>query len=191
MKRSVLIVGGSRGLGRELSSIFEKRGWTVQARSRSDGYDINHPEVRSKLCRESIDFDVVINNARSGFSQVLLLSDLFDYWKDSKHPGFVVNVGSIGASSYLLRDNKKDPYYFEKMALIKMSESISLSQNLVRSSVISPGYISTDRVLSQELGVPMLEVHDVAEIIFWISDQPKSLLVSEIKVLPWKSSNQS
>ena len=185
--KKLLLIGHSKGLGLAITELFRKRDWLVEGRSRSNNFDLNQSNVREKICRESTSFDLIINNARSGFSQTLFLSDIFDHWKSIHHQGLIINIGSIGAYTYNTRSNIKDPYYFEKMSLIKMSESIALNQNEIRSVVINPGYMATDRIKNKNLDGPLLSPDYVAEIIFFVANQPANILIPELKIIPWST----
>jgi hypothetical protein len=84
------VTGHTQGIGQKLYSRLLPN---VIGFSRSTGYDISSKQDRLRIINEAEHCDVFINNAHADFSQVYLLIELLDRWKnlDNKH---IINIGS-------------------------------------------------------------------------------------------------
>jgi hypothetical protein len=83
----VAITGHTKGLGKAIYDYFIERGDTVYGMSRSNGYNIDNPEMIAAIAK---DCDLFINNAYSGLSQSTLLNLLSGKVK-------IITSGSMGA----------------------------------------------------------------------------------------------
>ena len=82
----VAITGHESGLGKALYNVFDNTlGFDI-----TNGYDINN---YLQILDEADHCDVFINNAYSGFSQVNLLEELFNRWRNSNK--IIVNISSV------------------------------------------------------------------------------------------------
>tara|TARA_B100001093_G_scaffold108997_1_gene101318 strand:+ start:3227 stop:3745 length:519 start_codon:yes stop_codon:yes gene_type:complete len=83
------LTGHTCGLGKEIINMLP---YDTLCFSRSNGYDISKSNTRKRIIEECIDCDVFINNAYDKFSQVDLLYDLAETWKDTER--HIINIGS-------------------------------------------------------------------------------------------------
>lgn len=89
----VLVIGGSQGIGKDIVEHYAPNSFSV---SRTNGYNINKQEDRSKILDLSLEYDAVVNHAYCGnHSQTLMLMELIDKWKTDSKSGYIFNTGSI------------------------------------------------------------------------------------------------
>jgi short-subunit dehydrogenase len=113
----VYILGKSRGLGHELSQLFEKDGYQVVGFDRSNGFDIEHSW--SDIISSIEDNSLIILNAYANGSQKQILENLVS--KKSK----IVVMGSI-ASKY--PDPSMPTYSNHKMELDKYFMKVAIEK---------------------------------------------------------------
>ena len=126
----IYIFGSSRGLGHELSLLFEKDGYQVFRIDRSTGFDIENNWLAAV---DSIEEDsLIILNAYAGGAQKAILENLLD----KKHK--IIVMGSIAARYPDLNmieysNNKLElENYFMKQALENQNSKIGYNVNSFR-----------------------------------------------------------
>jgi len=170
----VAITGHTSGIGLELFNIFpDSLGF-----SRSNGYNIGNNFLRQKIINESKDCDVFINNAYHEWSQVHILSQLWNEWKDKNK--IIVCMGS-GTTEYPHAGG--DEYTLHKIALEESCKQLRLANKPCKVILIKPGWIDTKRVKS----VQAIKI-DPKELALCIKDiilnVEKSLWIPEITIYP-------
>lgn len=157
----LMITGGNAGLGLDIANHYN-----ADSFSRSTGHDINDSNVRKELAKMSLDYNVFVNNAYSGFSQTELLHEVYNQWKDNGHHGVIINIGSY--STYNLRELWK-PYAVRKSSLDLLSKQISKAcvtgPLTFRNTLIRPGYLETKK---KPVNVPGIDGYDIIKIIDFI-----------------------
>jgi hypothetical protein len=83
------LTGHTQGLGLEIKNLLPEN---TLCFSRSNNYDISIRSDRKKIIKESIECDVFISNAYDKFSQVELLLEFVEAWKNEKK--CIINIGS-------------------------------------------------------------------------------------------------
>lgn len=86
---SYALTGHTRGLGLEIKNLLPEN---TLCFSRSNDYDIAKRSDRKKIIEKSAECDVFISNAYDKFSQVELLLELVEAWKDKEK--CIINIGS-------------------------------------------------------------------------------------------------
>jgi len=155
----VAITGHTRGIGR---ACFLKYLPKAKGYSRTNGYDINSKEARSRIVQDIEDCDVFINNAYSE-GQVDLLYDVFEAWKGKdKH---IINLGSDSSNGI-----KREPYKYavDKAALDKACEQLSFLKDPCKVSIVKFGYVGTDRILNTINPDKYIDVKDAVEYIDYV-----------------------
>jgi hypothetical protein len=141
------ITGHTQGIGQHL---YKRLSPNIIGFSKSTGYDINSNSDRERICKESKNCDVFINNAHSKFGQVYMLIDLVDRWKHDPTKT-IINIGSRVAEMEL-------PY--SRFELIKyQAEKKALKETIVAMSMYSEikctikykwfGYVGTEKILQK------------------------------------------
>lgn len=175
----VAITGHSRGLGRVLWDRFEAQGDVeLVGFSRSNGYDI--VKSQDKIVTESLDCDLFINNAYSGFAQADLLVKMTDAWKHqpNKH---IVNVSSL--SSY--HDKRRMwPYSIHKIALDRQAEQIQANFPWPRIINFRPALFESDMGYSSEFNRwrQKIPVNTMADVVMYTIDNRHRFTIKDIVV---------
>jgi len=143
----VAITGHSRGLGAALWNSLAARGNVeLVGFSRSNGYDIAIPAVQDQIVAESLDSDVFINNAYSGFAQADIMVKILDEWKHISNK-WIVNVGSL--ASY--HDKRRlHPYSVHKIAVDRQAEQIQANFTWPKVINFRPALFESDMGFSSE-----------------------------------------
>jgi NADP-dependent 3-hydroxy acid dehydrogenase YdfG len=166
------ITGHTSGIGKAVFERLTAEGHDVLGFSRICGFDINCPDEITKHARSC---SVFINNAHDGFAQVELLHRLFEEWKNE--PKLIICIGSNSPESW----GRVHLYGTEKAALDHAC--LQLSQlHRCRVTNLRLGYVDTPRV--SHVSASKLTPQRVAEIVSWIIDQPRDMLIQNLTILP-------
>lgn len=137
------ITGHTNGIGKK---IFERLYPNILGFSRSNGYDIDKIEDRKRIIDESIDCDIFINNAHSGFGQTYLFLELLSEWQN-KEDKTIINVGSRIAEINLPSNYYHlFQYQAEKIILKEMSKKV-ISKCSIKYTWF--GYVGTEKILKK------------------------------------------
>ena len=115
-KPTVLVIGGTRGIGKEIVDHF---GGDSISRTGSDpGFDIRSEEDRKTIAHLSGTYDICVNHAYSGTHgipgaselagpadacQTFMLKELYDYWKETNWNGYLFNSSSDSTAIYRMK----------------------------------------------------------------------------------------
>ena len=173
---TIAITGHSKGIGHAITKIHEN----CIGFSRSNGYDIDNIDDRRKIIDQSQDCDVFINNAYSKLSQVDLLYEMFEEWKDQqKH---IVNIGSVSSDGIKRHVWKYSVY---KAALDKACEQLSNQKSECDISLVKFGYVGTERILSRENPpTAYIDVNDAADAVINVIRTSRKYQTTSITMVP-------
>ena len=176
MNKIIAITGHTKGIGYSIASNYDN----VIGFSRSNGYDIDNEDDRKKIIYRSQDCNVFINNAHSKFSQINLLYELFESWKNKqKH---IINIGSVSSDGI---KNHVWKYSIYKTALDKACEQLSNLDSECHISLVKFGYVGTERILSRENPpVSYIDVSDAADAVINIIQTSKKYQTTSITIVP-------
>ncbi len=168
------ITGHTKGLGAVIAANYHSVGF-----SKSLGYDIQDPAVRTRIVAEASDCTVFVNNAYAGFAQVDLLYELFEVWQDQ--PKLIINISSNSGDGI---KHKIHPYAVHKAALDKASEQLAYLDKSCKISTVRPGWLDTTRVAAWD-GKKITPSH-LLQVFDLIIDSwsMKSFTIPTITVLP-------
>jgi hypothetical protein len=184
------ITGDNRGLGKSLKEHFYGDG-----SSRSAGYDITNPEHIKLLAKESLHYDVFINNAFDGppdeewanFAQVNLLHAVYDEWKLNEKSGWIFNIGSIAEKHMDPAEPKWERYRVAKSALNYASKqsSAAFKNNLVnfKTTLITPDRLDTEFSRSKPTWTGNgVSCNDIIRFIEYCTSISSNTIVDEISL---------
>ncbi len=173
----IAITGHSRGIGKELYDIFDAD-HQVEGFSRSNGYDI---ALQHQLISRSIKHnDVFINNAWAGYSQIDLLNNVFDMWKDDETKT-IVNISSL--SKYPGLSGNTTGYSASKAALSHQAFLLMFkTDRKCRMINVNPGYVKTDMTKKVHGTASMLTAKECADAIAWAINQPQHIEIGELSL---------
>jgi len=182
----ILVTGNPNyGIAEAIKNTFIDHEVSFYSRNYND-FDLNDPAKMAELATISLQFDVVINNARLGkYNQVKLYEEVYRRWTLEKKQGLIINIGSTA-------DTARDANYTyasEKAALKKASEGGSFANNFKKSGIkvtyISFGWVATP-VLNRDL--PNVKKHssdEIASLLKWIVEYPVNYTcINEIRMEP-------
>ncbi len=179
----VLITGNrNEHLAKEVVNIFESSGHSCHCVSRSNGYDFEPDpiEVISAITELSLDFDIFINLFSNFFFNASVLSHkIFNLWFDK---GFsdrrIINIGS---DTDRVKKGKKNLHHYEKRTLRDMSTGHSILSVWNKAPKVT--YISFGAMENRKEDHPgrkYLKLREVAEYIYWVTQQPNHLHIDEL-----------
>jgi NAD(P)-dependent dehydrogenase (short-subunit alcohol dehydrogenase family) len=213
MKKTVLVMGASRGLGRSVAEAFVKRGWNTVAVARSAFeiagarcvlLDITHETAVTELIHSLARLDVVINNAAIAVYRPSVLDgtvdDLRSQWETNvvgpfivmreasrrmaaAGEGLIINVGSTFA---LEGYGPMAPYCATKHALLGLSRSFrqEMRQKGVRVCTYCPGDMNTGILGDLTRNPQRMNTDDLAPTFVHIAELPSYVEIGEIVVNP-------
>lgn len=171
----IAITGHTKGIGKAIADLYYTD--EVVGFSRSNGYDITHPDNVSRIITESADCDIFVNNAYYDFVQCDLLEGMFKHWKDDPTKT-IVNI--VSRARYGL--GKAKFYGQTKMELYSKAKTMMFGDKRCRIININPGYVKTDMVAHVPDTVKMLSPEQLATMIKWCLDQPQGVEIGELSV---------
>jgi hypothetical protein len=168
----VAITGTSRGLGKVLKEKLCAR-W-IPIEFNRPTYDISTKEGRKKIIDElkSNDrYNVFINNAHDGFSQVKLLQDVYNIWKD-KADKYIININSRAKYPNI---SKGYMYSASKAALSQLSNSLRFKEDKkCRITDINPGLLESD--------LPSMTYGELAQWVIYLMNKGANIEIGEISL---------
>lgn len=186
-KPSALITGGNMGIGKDIYDYYQPQS---QSLSRSNGYDIRLPEVRTRIAEMSLTFDIFFNHAYArDNSQTQLLIEVYQLWRSEKKHGYIFSTGTYGTyssagidPSYIQLKSELDSVHKEFIQQLKF-EKLNFRMTLLRL-----GLLDTEKS-RQKPHWPgfALKGNDVATFSQYLYNMPASLLLPDA-VLEAKSS---
>ena len=171
MSKFIAVTGHTKRIGKAIYEAFPET--TVVGLSRSNGYDINNLNGRTRIIHRVANCDVFINNAHDGFNQVSLLYELINNGYESK----IINISSNSS------DGIKDqihPYAISKYALDKASEQLFYRGYDVTN--LRFGWVDTPRVSEKAKDKKKISTDYVVNIIEWVLNQPHR--IKEMTICP-------
>ncbi len=160
--------------------------------SRTSGMDLTKPDSWRDLAKQSLDYDVFINNsALWRMHQTLLLKTVYDAWFENEKSGLIICIGSTADVG--IRGGSR-LYPVEKAALRDMCRRLSfaaLGGSGIRVSLLSPGYVNTPGTEEKHPSKNKISTEYVAEVLDWLIDQPEHLMFNEISLDPIQEEDQS
>ena len=175
----IAITGHTRGIGAAIFTLLNNEGHTVTGYSRTNGFDISHPEKIAEITKLCSDIDVFINNAWQDWAQIDLLYSVFAQWKSLDR--LILNMGSNSGDR---TKNYEHKYATSKTALDEACNQLNhVSGSRCRVVNLRPGWVRTERIEALGVTEPMLAPSDVAKMVQWIIEQPARLHIPTLTML--------
>lgn len=177
----IAITGHSRGIGHELSNVFQSNGHEVIGFSVNNGYNISLEDARSKIISQVSDCDVFINNAYHPVYQTELLSSMIDKWKGTTK--LIVNIGSTSMFTQLDKAPAASVVPADYIAAKKAQSEIIMS----RLGVAEPRLLNivagpVDTEMGKFLDCLKIDPKKLAELIYILVNFKDSISVKQIVV---------
>ena len=157
---------------------------SVQWCSRSyNGVDLTSVASQKQFATDSLDADVtVVVSCLWGYEQVKLVERVARAWMENNHQGYLIVLGSSADTPV---KGTAWGYPAEKKALrayCRQLSQISAGENdrKFRVTYLSPGNMHTPKQDAKMPDVVKLNTEYVADIIVWLTTQPKNVNISEL-----------
>jgi hypothetical protein len=185
-----ILITGSRnyGLCESICNLFDTiPDIEYETASRSNGFNLDNSEGHSKLANHYVggDFDIFINNSAIWkFHQVMIVESVFTAMKDANKKGHIINIGSTADTGVKGRTWR---YPTEKKALKAYNRDLTymaIGGSNIKTTLISPGSLTTANVMKKHPDRKLIDVKYVAEIVLWTINQPEYINVNELSIDP-------
>jgi short-subunit dehydrogenase len=170
-KNNIAIIGHTRGIGKAIADLYNKKKYQVIGMSRSNGFDLE--KDHEKILEKIIDCELVVLNAHSGTGQLTLLKRIYEMYVFANMKVAVITStsGLDGGADYnefeLWNKFEYVQYCEQKKALI---EYISDLQDELLTKPLSvydicPDVVDTDMTKGLWEALPKLKPHEVADAV--------------------------
>jgi|TARA_R110000751_G_scaffold224146_1_gene326276 short-subunit dehydrogenase len=166
-KNKIAIIGHTKGIGRAIANLYQKKNYEVVGLSSSNGYDLqcSQVEIMEQLDR----CQLIVINAYVGKSQMTLLKRIYGkYLFENKKVAVITSTSGtpIGADEELDNPEYVD-YCKNKKTLIGYIEE--LQQELLNKPLsvydVCPDVVDTDMTKGLWEDLPKLKAEEVAEAV--------------------------
>ena len=187
--KKVLITGNrDYGLCQAICNIFDTVGdIDYVTASRTTGWYLDKNDEQDRLAEYFTDegFNVFINNsAMWKFHQIMIAEKIYEQsFKLGLHAQ-LIHMGSTADTGVKGRTWR---YPTEKKALRDYNRDLTyMSQggSNIKTTLISPGSLTTPSVIKKHPGRKLIDVEYIAEVILWLLQQPDYVNINEISLDP-------
>ena len=185
-----ILITGSRnyGLCESICNLFDTiPDIEYETASRSNGYNLDNNEGHSKLASYYVDgdFDIFINNSAIWkFHQVMIVECVFNAIQEANRKGHIISIGSTADTGVKGRTWR---YPTEKKALKAYNRDLTymtMGGSNIKTTLISPGSLTTPSVMKKHPDRKLIDVEYVAEMVLWVINQPEYINVNELSIDP-------
>lgn len=177
-----ILIAGNPNYG--LSKALKEKLSDADFCSRSHGnWDFSDPAMQRDFAQKSLNYDIVICvSCIWKFHQTLLVQEIAKLWMETKKEGYLIAIGSsadtpVKGTAWI--------YPAEKKALRAYCRQISQAiagENTIPMKItyLSPGNMHTPKQDEKMPDTPKLDCDYVADVIKWLTVQPKDINISEL-----------
>ena len=187
--KKVLITGNrDYGLCQAICNIFDTVGdIDYVTASRTTGWYLDKNDEQDRLAEYFTNegFNVFINNSEMWkFHQIMIAEKIYEQsFKLGLHAQ-LIHMGSTADTGVKGRTWR---YPTEKKALRDYNRDLTyMSQggSNIKTTLISPGSLTTPSVIKKHPGRKLIDVEYIAEVILWLLQQPDYVNINEISLDP-------
>jgi short-subunit dehydrogenase len=166
-KNKIAIVGHTRGIGKAIADLYQKKNYTVVGLSSSNGYDLQCSQV--EIMEQLDDCQLIVLNAYVGRGQMTLLKRIYGkfVFEDKKVAVITSTSGTPMGEDEELLDPEYAEYCKNKKILIEYIEQ--LQQELLNKPLsvydICPDVVDTDMTKGLWEDLPKLRANEVADAV--------------------------
>lgn len=182
----IALTGHTKGIGLATKELLEDAGHEVVGFSRTNGYNIMRPK---NIVKDAVECDVFINNAWMPDAQPRLMYLMYEEW--ANQPKHIINLSST-AGDYpdffgMYGFNSWVPYVSDKQRLDEASYNLSRlwKPGMCKVTNIRPHWVRSEAIetfmaMLNKKDIPLLEPHQVANMIKWAVDTPNDMQMRRI-----------
>ena len=166
-KNKIAIIGHTRGIGKAIADLYQKKNYTVVGLSSSNGYDLQCSQV--EIMEQLDDCQLIVLNAYVGRGQMTLLKRIYGkfIFEDKKVAVITSTSGTPMGEDEELLDPEYAEYCKNKKILIEYIEE--LQQELLNRPLsvydICPDVVDTDMTKGLWEDLPKLRANEVADAV--------------------------
>ena len=166
-KNKIAIIGHTRGIGKAIADLYQKKNYTVVGLSSSNGYDLQCSQV--EIMEQLDDCQLIVLNAYVGRGQMTLLKRIYGkfIFEDKKVAVITSTSGTPMGEDEELLDPEYAEYCKNKKILIEYIEQ--LQQELLNRPLsvydICPDVVDTDMTKGLWEDLPKLRANEVADAV--------------------------
>ena len=166
-KNKIAIIGHTRGIGKAIADLYQKKNYTVVGLSSSNGYDLQCSQV--EIMEQLDDCQLIVLNAYVGRGQMTLLKRIYGkfVFEDKKVAVITSTSGTPMGEDEELLDPEYAEYCKNKKILIEYIEQ--LQQELMNKPLsvydVCPDVVDTDMTKGLWEDLPKLKADEVAEAV--------------------------
>ena len=166
-KNKIAIIGHTRGIGKAIADLYQKKNYTVVGLSSSNGYDLQCSQV--EIMEQLDDCQLIVLNAYVGRRQMTLLKRIYGkfVFEDKKVAVITSTSGTPMGEDEELLDPEYAEYCKNKKILIEYIEQ--LQQELLNKPLsvydICPDVVDTDMTKGLWEDLPKLRANEVADAV--------------------------
>ncbi len=174
-----VLTGHTRGVGKWISEYLVQKDIEVIGFSRTEGKDVELPEVQNEIVDACRNADIFFNNVHSSFTQVELLRNVFEIWKDSKKRIINIGAGHFRPEIWQLVDSQ---YTAEKAALHALVQTLQSHNPVCQLSLLSLGIMDTENC--SDLPPPKISKEIFHHSLEYLMTAPESLGIETLSLRP-------
>ena len=166
-KNKIAIIGHTRGIGKAIADLYQKKNYTVVGLSSSNGYDLQCSQV--EIMEQLDDCQLIVLNAYVGRGQMTLLKRIYGkfVFEDKKVAVITSTSGTPMGEDEELLDPEYAEYCKNKKILIEYIEQ--LQQELLNKPLsvydVCPDVVDTDMTKGLWEDLPKLRANEVADAV--------------------------
>ena len=163
----IAVIGHTKGIGKAIADLYQKKNYTVVGLSSSNGYDLECSQV--EIMEQLDDCKLIVLNAYVGRGQMTLLKRIYGkfVFEDKKVAVITSTSGTPMGEDEELIDPEYAEYCKNKKTLIEYIEQ--LQQELLNKPLsvydICPDVVDTDMTKGLWEDLPKLRANEVAEAV--------------------------
>lgn len=181
-----LIIGGSNDFGKQLTELLQPHAVGI---GRSTGHDIRDPEIRSKIVRDSTNYDLVLLFTFVNTAQAELAEKMALHWLEMKHDGHIIAFGTTAIYHENFKQDETHWNYLRHKSALQalgklITHEVAMESNPMRYSTLHVGRLDNEKARAKSNFGKALRPEEVFSAIEFLANQPKNINIHELYLDP-------